>query len=364
MSVYMNIYGNPSSAHSYGREARKAIENARKDVAKAINASIDQVFFLPSATAANNVAIETIDRWAGGPFITTHLEHPSVLRPIEYAWEDFPTYCKLDSTGRASVDDFRKNVELDIFRKASICTVCSETGAINPIRPLVDAGGKFIQSFHTDATQAVGHIPIDVKLLRVDMLTFGAHKFGGPRGVGVLYAKDRELRAECEHVLCHGGEQEKGVWPGTENTAAIVGCAAALNVAVEYMDEEMEQVVKLRDMLYDRISEVDELLFNTNVSDKSLIVPGILNVSVPGINGEEIVMGMDERGVAISSGSACSTGSGKPSEAILNLFGDEDRAMSSVRFSIGTQNTAEEIMRAADAFIETVEELRNTHEDN
>lgn len=359
-----DTYGNPSSAHLEGRKAKRFIEAARREIADCVDADPRQVFFTSSATAANNIAIEYIG-WTSNIILTSELEHPSVLNKIRSWWPEKLT--DIDPFGRVDISDIKKCARVDekFGNAISVCWVCSETGVINDIAEIAEFADRQFMYFHTDATQAIGHVPFGQMDYMPDFLTFGAHKFGGPRGVGVLVAYNDELvrlrdRMSKRRVL-YGGEQEHGMWAGTENTAAIVGCAAALKSATENMEKRNRSTAILRHRLVEKADQIPGLVFNTP-RNPDLCVPGIVNVSIPGMDGTEIVMAMDEAGIAVSSGSACSTGSGKPSAAILaQSHGNEARARGSVRFSFNDTNTLEEINYAMDQFAAIVEKGRNSH---
>ena len=360
MPFLNGMYGNPSSAHEEGRRARQAIEKARAEIAKCVDAEPDQVFFTSSATTANNIALE-MTGWLSGQIMVSPLEHPSVMNTAvaNYYAKELP----LDRYGRVSVEGFSESLTPEWLMSCSVCWVSSETGIKNPISDLAKIADSHFLYFHTDATQAIGRVSIKELEWKPDFLTFSAHKIGGPRGVGVFVAYNNkviDIRAEsCKKQLIYGGNQEKGIWPGTENTAAIVGSAAALKAATENMEECNNKTLSLRSQLINRLAEIKGLKFNTPPSP-GYSVPGIVNVSVPWMDGTKIVMEMDEAGVAISSGSACSTGSGEPSHAIMTASGgDENRARGTVRFSFNETNEPDEIAYAMDQFAAIVKKGRN-----
>lgn len=360
------FYGNPSSAHEEGRRARQAIEKARETIAGFLHASADptSVYFLPSATAANNLAIGVVG-WISAVFLLSPLEHSSVYNAIPAQRK--PRMIPLDRYGRVTPDAIR-SVNDEFWAKAgAVCWVCSETGVVNPISEIAPCCDDQFVYLMTDATQGIGHLPIDFLDHPPDCLTFGAHKFGGPRGVGVLvcyndFALEQYMAAG--HKLIRGGHQERGIWPGTENTAAIVGAAAALTDAMENMEERTEKTLLLRNRLLDRLTDIDNHILLNTPKNPECCVPGIFNVSVPWMDGADIVMRMDDAGFAVSSGSACSTGEKEPSRVIMAASGgDERRARGSVRFSFNDLNTLEEIDAAMDCFKTIVMESKN-HENH
>ena len=374
MRVAMEEYGNPSSVHKNGRSARYVIGKAREDIAGVLNCAPANIFFLPSATVANNVVLNSmLDH--SRRILTTKLEHPSVLKMVErnilYRMTDYSDientfpFAPLNSVGQVDVFDFEKAVHEYGIMASSVCMVCSETGIINPISQLAEICNDEFIYFHSDATQAVGHIPVDVKKLNVDYLTFGAHKFGGPRGVGVLYSRLGSFQDWHEESMVYGGHQERGMWPGTENTAAIAGAAVALKEAVKDIDDKNEYIRNLRAFLISGLKQIPGLVFNSFEDSRAVfVVPGIVNVSIPGINGTDIVMEMDEAGISVSSGSACSSGEKKPSAAIMATTGDEERARSSVRFSFDETTTAEELEIAVDRLSQIVKKAGAAYENN
>lgn len=374
MRVAMEEYGNPSSVHANGRSARHVIEKAREDIAGVLNCAPANIFFLPSATAANNIVLYSFFNYTRR-VLTTKLEHPSVMKMIEhnilYRMTDFSDsentfpFVPLNGAGQVDIFEYQRAIYNYGIRASSVCMVCSETGIINPIFQIGDiCSNEFIYS-HTDATQTVGHIPVDVKQLNVDYVTFGAHKFGGPRGVGVLYSRFGADGFSEYGNLMYGGHQEHEVWPGTENTAAIAGAAAALKEAVKDMDDKNSYIRNLRTLLVNGLKQIPGLMFNSFEDSRAVFVaPGIVNVSIPGINGTDIVMEMDEAGISISSGSACSSGENKPSAAIMATAGDEERARSSVRFSFDETTTAEELEIAVDRLSQIVKKAGAAYENN
>lgn len=353
------FYGNPSSAHEEGRRARQAIERSRERIAETFKVDPAYVFFVPSATAANNLAIRAIS-WSSSRVMVSPLEHPSVMNKVKS--DCFAKMIPLDRYGRVTVASVKQMTVPQMSQAASVCWVCSETGVLNPIAELSVFCDVNFNYFHTDATQGVGHLPLDFLDNPPDCLTFGAHKFGGPRGVGVLIVYNHglvEVYHKAWHNLIIGGHQESGVWPGTENTAAIVGCAAALNDAMEHMQERTEHTLRLRERLIEHfaVAEFDKTFLLNTPLNPALCAPGIVNVSVPRIDGADIVMRMDEAGIAVSSGSACSTGSGEPSPVIMAAsHGDEARARGSIRFSFNHTNTLDEIDYAASVLTNIVRE--------
>ena len=338
----MEVFGNPSAIHAFGREARELIEEARKEVARLINAEPEEIIFTSGGTEANNTVFNTFH---GAKVAISEFEHPSVERAI------------LEAT---KIVEFDEKPDL-----ASVMLANNEIGTIFQVRELVrkmrnwsadenseKTGVK--RYFHTDATQAVGKVKIDVRRLGVDYLTFSAHKIGGPKGVGVLFVrKGAPLRS-----YFGGGHQENGRRAGTYNTLGIVGLGAAAKYARENKTWEIYdgKVRKLRDLLEKRIiTEVPEVLINRVPGDR---LPNISNVSFSGAEGEAIQLYLDAEGIAVSTGSACASGDGKPSKTIMALTGDAERAHSSIRFSLGLEPTEDGIDGVMRVLPRVVEKLR------
>jgi cysteine desulfurase NifS len=334
MDLYMEtLYGNPSSIHRDGREARSAIEDARRKVAKLLGCTARRIAFTGGGSEANNQVIKgtAFGSWNGKRhLITSSIEHPSVLRTCEWL-EKFGfnvTYLPVDKYGMVRPQDLEEAITESTFL-VSIMMANNETGSIQAIGRLASIARGQGTLFHTDGVQAVGKIPIDVQALGVDFLSMSGHKLHGPKGVGALYVrKGIELEP-----LIHGGEQEGGKRSGTENTVGIIGFGKAAELAEIHLKEMNDRVRRLRDRLWEGISRlVPDSKLNGH---PELKLPNTLNVSLPGIRGESVVLALDQKGISLSSGSACRSGSPKPSHALLAMGLSEEQAHCALRFSLG-----------------------------
>ncbi|MGZ4031894.1 MAG: cysteine desulfurase NifS [Tumebacillaceae bacterium] len=341
MKVYQEVYGNPSSIHQFGRPARKLIEEAREKVAKAINADPKEIIFTGSGTEADNIAIvggARANKKKGNHLITSVVEHHAVLdafKALEKEGFDV-TYLPVDGDGQVSVEDF-KNALRDDTVLVSIMHGNNEVGTIMPIEEIGAICREKKILFHTDAVQTVGKIKVDVKELNVDFLALSAHKIYGPKGIGVLYMR-RGVRTQ---PLYFGGGQERKLRPGTENVPNIVGIGVAIELAVAEMEQESARLVKLRDRLIKGILEsIPETRLNGHATNR---LPHNANVSIEYIEGEALILSMDMKGMAVSSGSACTSGSLDPSHVLMAMGLTHTTAHGSLRMTLGHSTTDEDV---------------------
>ena len=358
MPYFTEVFGNGSSQHFYGRDALKAIDEAREKVAKAIGCKSSEIYFTSGGSESDNMAIKgyaLAHKDKGNHIITSVIEHPAVIQICKklekYGFE--VTYLKVDKEGFVSLKDIEDAIT-DKTILISIMTANNEIGTIEPIAQIGELAKKHGIAFHTDAVQAVGNIPIDVKAMNVDMLSLSAHKFYGPKGVGVLYKKNG---LKIQRFL-DGGEQERNLIASTLNTPGIVGCGAAIEKAVKDMEKNNEKIQAIRNHFVQRvINEIPHIYYN-GAKDPSLRLAGNANFSFVGIEGEGILFHLDLAGVAVSSGSACSSGSLEPSYVLLSIGVPMEVAHGSIRFSFGKINTLEQADYVADVLVKTVEKLR------
>ncbi len=350
-------YGNPSSIYKEGKTGHDLIENARRSVAQMINCTARRIVFTGGGSEANNLVLKGMafaGRERRNHIITSAVEHPSILSAAGWlANQGFRiTYLKVDGKGRVDPDDLAGAINEDTCL-VSIMLANNETGIIQPVSKLAGICKDYGIPFHTDATQAIGKLLVDVEALGVDMLTLSGHKLHGPKGVGALYIrKGMEI-----DPLIHGGKQEGSLRAGTENITGIVGLGKAAGLAVQRIPD-MDKVLKLRDRLERGIMEIfPEGKINGHEKDR---LPNTLNICLPGLRGESLVMAMDQKGIAFSSGSACRAGSPKPSHALLAMGLDEDEAHCSIRLSLGLQNTIEEIDRTIRLLKEVTQDSGST----
>lgn len=349
-------FGNPSSIYFLGRESKKAIEEAREKVANAIGANPREIFFTGSGTEADNWAIKGVaysNRNKGNHIIATSIEHHAVLHACRYLESDGfeVTYLPVDENGLVSPEDVLKEIKPGTIL-ISVMFANNEIGTIQPIKEI----GKIAKDrgiiFHTDAVQAVGSVPIDVNDLNVDLLSMSAHKLYGPKGVGALYIR----KGVKISSFIHGGAQERGRRASTENVAGIVGLGEAIKIATENMEENNKKLMSLRDRT---IEEVLEKIPYTRLNgDRYKRLPGNVNFSFEFIEGESLLLMLDMKGIAASSGSACTSGSLDPSHVLLAIGLPHEIAHGSLRITFGKDNTHEDIDALMDVLPEIVGRLR------
>ena len=351
-----NSFGNPSSVHALGRMAKEAIEEARSRVADLIGADTPEIVFTSGGTEANNLAIQGIayaSKDRGNHIITSSIEHHAVLKTCQYLERNgfAVTYLPVDCYGMVNPEDV-KNVLTGKTILISVMHANNEVGTIEPIKDIGRIAADRSIPFHTDAVQSAGKLSLDVKELPVDLLSLSGHKFYGPKGAGALYIRDG-IRI---NPLFHGGDQEKGIRSGTENVAAVVGLGKACELAKATAPALMDEIRILRDLLQERISTaVPDLKINGHPVFR---LPNILSVSVPGLTGETILHDLDERDIAVSSGSACTSHLVETSHVLSAMGLPKEIAQGTLRMSLGIMNTANEIEYAAASFAEVIEKLK------
>lgn len=353
---FCEIFGNPSSVHAFGREARKAVEQARRQVAAALGAQAGEIYFTGSGTEADNWALRGAayaQKARGRHIITTQIEHHAVLHAAEQLEkEGFEvTYLPVDEDGVVSLEALEKALRPDTTL-VSIMAANNEIGAIQPIREAAKLARAHGALFHTDAVQAIGCVPIDVKADGIDLLSLSGHKFHAPKGVGALYIR---TGVKLQRLI-YGGAQEKTQRGGTENVASIVGMGKAIELAMESMESRNTYVSGLRDRLIEGIlRRIPETRLNGHRTRR---LSGNVNVSIRYIEGEALLLSLDMKGIAGSSGSACTSGSLDPSHVLLAIGLPHEIAHGSLRLSLSEENTAEEVDYTIDALVEIVERLR------
>ena len=353
---FCEIFGNPSSVHAFGREARKAVEQARRQVAAALGAQAGEIYFTGSGTEADNWALRGAayaQKARGRHIITTQIEHHAVLHAAEQLEkEGFEvTYLPVDGDGVVSLEALEKALRPDTTL-VSIMAANNEIGAIQPIREAAKLAKAHGALFHTDAVQAIGCVPIDVKADGIDLLSLSGHKFHAPKGVGALYIRSGVKLQR----LIYGGAQEKTQRGGTENVASIVGMGKAIELAMKSMESRNAYVSNLRDRLIEGILQrIPETRLNGHRTQR---LSGNANVSIRYIEGEALLLSLDMQGIAGSSGSACTSGSLDPSHVLLAIGLPHEIAHGSLRLSLSEENTAEEVDYTINALVEIVERLR------
>lgn len=356
LPYFTQTFGNPSSIHGVGREARKAVEAARKQVADAIGAEAREVYFSAGGSESDNWAIrlgcEAMQK-KGKHIITSAIEHHAVLHTCQAMEKEGyrVTYLPVDEFGMVSVSD----VEAAICDDTALITIMmanNEIGTLQPIKEIAQIAKAKGVLFHTDAVQAIGAVPVNVKELGVDMLSMSGHKFHGPKGIGALYVRKGIKMSN----LIHGGAQERGFRAGTENLPAIVGIGKAIELAVAELPAYTEKMTSLRDRLIDGLTErIPEIRLNGHRTQR---LPGNVNISIRYLEGESILMRLDLAGIEASSGSACTSGSLDPSHVLLAIGLPHEIAHGSLRLSLGMENTEEEVETVLNELPKIVENLR------
>ena len=357
MKPYLcEIYGNPSSVHAFGREALTALDRARAQVAGTLGASPAEIYFTGCGTESDNWAIRGAAyarKRRGNHIITTQIEHHAVLHTCQQLEkEGFEvTYLPVDEYGLVHPEELEKALRPETT-VVSIMFANNEIGTIEPVAELCKIAKAHGALFHTDAVQAVGHVPIDVKALDVDMLSLSGHKLHAPKGVGALYIRNG-VRIQR---FMEGGAQERTQRAGTENMASIVALGAAIELAVGKLDENVAKIAAMRDRLIERIlGEIPYARLNGHPEKR---LPGNVNVCFRFIEGEALLLSLDLKGVAGSSGSACTSGSLDPSHVLLAIGLPHEIAHGSLRLTLSEENTMEEVDYAVDALKEIVQRLR------
>lgn len=358
VNVMNNQYGNPSSIHSFGREARHIIDEARDFLARSIGASVNEIIITSGGTEADNYAILGVaeaNSEKGKHIITTQVEHHAVLHTCERLEKSGYeiTYLPVDEYGRVSVDEVKAALRDDTIL-VTIMYGNNEVGTIQPIDEIGELLKEHPAYFHTDAVQAYGVVNLDVNNLNVDLLSVSAHKINGPKGIGFLYAR----KSVKLTPLLFGGEQERKRRAGTENVASIAGFEAAVKLSQEERKQKVFQYEKYKKIFISELKKA-EVEFSINGS-LEFSLPHVLNLSFPGTDVEAMLVNLDLAGVAASSGSACTAGSIEPSHVLVAMFGNEsERLRNSIRFSFGLYNTEEQIKKTAEITAEIVKRLTN-----
>ena len=358
LPYFTEKFGNPSSLHSFGREALQAVDESRAKIASLIGAKPNEIYFTSGGSESDNWALKGAvyaSKALNKHIVTTSIEHPAILETCEYLERKDGvkvSYVPVGKDGRVSPEAVKAAVTDDTLI-VSVMFANNETGAIQPIKEI----GEFCREegilFHTDAVQAMDSQAIDVNELNIDMLSMSAHKFHGPKGIGVLYIRSG-VRIER---LIAGGHQERRGRAGTTDTPLIVGMAKALEIAVQNREENNRRIAALRDNFIDRV--LKEIPYSYLNGGREHRLPGNANFSFGFIEGESILINLDLNGIAVSSGSACSSGSLEPSHVILALGVPEELAHSSIRFSLGRDTTREEMDYTFKVLKDTVEKLRS-----
>lgn len=349
-------YGNASSMYSKGRETKKAIHLAREKVAKVINCKPKEIYFTSCGSESDNLAIKGVcykNKQKRNHIITTKIEHPAVLHTCQtLEKQGFEvTYLNVDSNGCISLYELENAIKENTIL-ISIMSANNEIGTIQPIKEIGQIAKKHNIIFHTDSVQAIGNIKIDVEEMNIDLLSMSAHKFYGPKGVGALYVREG---IEFEKIQ-DGGHQERDKRAGTENVSGIVGLGEAIELAYKDFESYNEKLRNLRDYY---ISQVEEKIPNIQLNgDRKNRLPGNANISFEGVNSEELLFKLDERGICASGGSACSTGNPSPSHVLMAIGVNSKMAKGALRVTFGMENTKEDVDYLVENLKNIVSELR------
>ena len=356
LPYFTDVYGNASSIHGTGRDARRALEEARRKVAEVLNCKPNEVYFTSGGSESDNWAIKGTafaQRKKGNHIITSAIEHHAVLHTCQWLEKQgfTVTYVPVDEFGQVNPADVEKAIT-DQTILISIMAANNEIGTLQPIKEIAAIAHQHHVLFHTDAVQAVGAIPVDVQDIGCDMLSLSAHKFHGPKGVGVLYIKQG---TRIDNFL-HGGAQERGKRATTENIPGIVGLAEAITLATRNLEEKSARIAGLRDQLIDGLTAIPYVRLNGHRTNR---LPNNCNISIRFVEGEALLLRLDLAGIAASSGSACTSGSLDPSHVLLAIGLPHEIAHGSLRFSLSDTTTQEEVDYVLNTLPGIVEVLRS-----
>ena len=343
MMPYLSMeYGNASSLYSIGRRAKRAIENARKQVTTLLNCNSNEIYFTASGSESDNMAIKGFaydNRDKGNHIITSKIEHPAVLETCKnLEKQGFEvSFINVDENGRINLEELKNEIRPTTIL-ISVMFANNEIGTIQPIKEIAQIAKAHNIVFHTDAVQAVGNVKIDVTNMNIDMLSMSGHKINAPKGIGVLYIRNG---IKVEKII-NGGHQEKDKRAGTENVASIVGIGKACEIANRNLDSHIRNLTRLRDYYISRLQKEmpDKIRINGSMENR---LPGNANVSFEGMDASEVIFKLDEKNICVSSGSACSSGKQEPSHVLIAIGVPEKYLKCAIRTTFGDNNTFEEI---------------------
>jgi len=359
LPYFRRYYGNPSSIHSYGVDASNAIDDSRMKIANILNAKQDEIIFTSGGTESDNLALKGIAysfkdkiKTKGNHIITSSIEHPAVIETCKYLQKQGfnVKYLPVDKNGLIKIDELEKSITKNTFL-ISIMYANNEIGTIEPIEDIGEIAKRNDIIFHTDAVQAICKTQIDIKKLNIDLLSLSSHKIYGPKGVGALFIKNG---IEITPII-HGGEHEKNIRSGTLNTPGIVGIGKACEIGNNRMKKDIPYIKKLRDLLIKNILEINNTSLNGHPTKR---LANNTNFRFNNIEGESLVMMLDEKGIATSTGSACSSKNQNSSHVLREIGLKTHQSQSSLRLTLGRNNTQEEILYASELIPEIVNKLR------
>lgn len=341
LPYFTNNFGNPSSIYSIGRRSKKAVENARTKVAKAIGCQEKEIYFTSCGSESDNLAVKGVafaNKNKGNHIITSKIEHPAILNTCKNLEENGfeVTYLNVDENGFIDLQELKNSIKPETIL-ISIMFANNEIGTIQPIKEISKIAKDSEIIFHTDCVQAVGNVKIDVNEFGIDLLSMSAHKFYGPKGVGALYVRNGIEFTRIQD----GGHQEKNKRAGTENVAGIVGLGKAIEIADNNLENYNSKLLKLRNYFIREItSKYDNVKINGDLKQR---LPGNINISFPGIDAEELLLKLDNQGICASAGSACSSGSTQPSHVLTAIGLSEEYATGSLRITLGEENKIDDV---------------------
>ncbi|MED5255821.1 MAG: cysteine desulfurase family protein [Candidatus Neomarinimicrobiota bacterium] len=347
------MYGNPSSVYDLGRNAKNTIEIARRQFAESINCEPKEIIFTGGGSEANNIVLWNMLHQKRNHVITSSIEHPAILLVLKELEKLGVTHTiiPVDNNGNVNPEDIKNNITPDTGL-ITIMMANNEVGTIEPIEDIAIIAKDHDILFHSDAIQVLGKLPVDVKKLNVDMMSFSAHKFYGPKGVGALFLKNG---VNIKPMII-GGSQEKKMRAGTENVSGIAGLGLAAEIARKSTNEVCPHLEKLENHFRNRILEINhDIIFNGNLKNN---LPGLINLTIPNISSDLLLIHLDKQGIAISNGSACSSGTISPSP-ILKAMGVSDKNnLESIRISAGKHNTIDEVDKLVDSIASSIMTIR------
>ena len=354
---FVETYGNPSSLYTIGRIAKVGIEEARKQVANLINSDKNEIYFTSGGTESDNTALKGImylNKNKGKHIITTKIEHHAILNTCKTLEENGfkVTYLNVDKDGIINLEELVNSITEDTVL-ISVMFANNEIGSIEPIKEIGKIAKEKGIIFHTDAVQACGNVKIDVKEMNIDMLSLSGHKIGAPKGIGALYVgKNIEFKN-----LIDGGHQERDKRAGTENVPGMIGLGEACKIAKNNMETHVEKLKKLRDIYFSEIqNQIPDIKINGSMEHR---LPGNSNISFRGVNGSELLMKLDEKGICASAGSACSSGSSMPSHVLTAIGLPSEYVEGTLRVTFGDENTKEDVEYLVNNLTQIVKEIRN-----
>ncbi len=355
LPCFRENFGNPSSIHKMGRVADKALQNARRQIASLINAEPEEILLTSGGTESNNTALYGVAHSKkGNHIITSSIEHEAILEPCKrLEKEGFKvTYLPVDNLGLVNPDDIKKSISNNTCL-VSIMFANNEVGTIQPIDKISEICRQKQITFHSDAVQAIGKTLVDVKKFNIDLLSISGHKIYGPKGVGALF-----IKKGCKiDPFILGGGQESGMRSGTENVACVVGLGKACQLAQKNFEQNISLLKKLRDILVSKI--IEEIPYVTYNGHQTHRIPNNAHLSFLGVNGEDLIIKLDENGVAASTGSACSVSTKKASHVLKAMGFPHEKILGSLRLTVGLNNTENEIVKTIEITKKVVKELRD-----